>query len=314
MIDSSAPVDPTPAEPVAPPVAVEEPGELIVNDQPAPQPQAPVDEDAALDAQLEAQAIEIADGDKLVPLSAVTELRQFRNVAKRVTREADRLKTQLEQAQQQLQATAPLAEAFRALQQAQQQQPQAPPPPAGPTAEDTAELEAIARDFDFYKADGALDLEKAGRVQARETRRAAQIAQQQMQPLVTNSLQERAMHNLARAKATTHPLTKTGADPKILDQLVSRIAAQPNGLATLADPDSMKQLWLNAYALSTFNPQTPAPQAQAPAPQTPPLVTEPSGGYNPAVMKPLSDREKRAARDAGMSDKEYMDIAKGMKW
>lgn len=307
MIDSSAPVDPTP-EP-APPPAVAEPESAIA------EVVAPVvlDEEAALDQQLEAQAIDIPDGDKLVPLSAVTNLRQKLKDAKAGSADAADLRVKLQQAEQQLQATAPLAEAFRALQQAQQQ-PQAPQQPAGPTAEDTAELEAIARDFDFYKADGALDLEKAGRVQARETRRAAQIAQQQMQPLVTNSLQERAMHNLARAKATLHPHTKTGADPKILDQLVSRIAAQPNGLATLADPDSMKQLWLNAYALSTFNPQTSAPQAQAAAPQAPPLVTEPSGGFNPAVMKPLSDREKRAARDAGMTDKEYMDIAKGMKW
>lgn len=272
----------------------------------------PLDEEAALD-QIEAQAIDIPDGDKLVPLSAVTNLRQKLKDAKAGSADAADLRVKLQQAEQQLQATAPLAEAFRALQQAQQQPPPAPSVPAGPTAEETAELEAIARDFDFYKADGALDLEKAGRVQARESKRAEAIAQRQMQPLVTNSLQSKALHNLERAKATTHPLTKQGADPKILDQLVSRIAAQPNGLATLADPDSMKQLWLNAYALSTFTPQSAAPQAPA-ALSAPPLVTERAGGHNPDGPKPLSEREKRAVRDAGMSEKEYMEIAKGMKW
>lgn len=290
---------------------------VVVEEPEAPVQAALVDEETALDEALEAQAIEVPDGDKLVPLSAVTNLRQKLKAAKAGTEEAAALKQQLEQAQQQLQATAPLAEAFRALQQAQQHQQQAPQPqqPQGPTAEEVSELEEIARDFDFYKVDGTLDVDKAKRVQARESKRAQSIAQAQVQPLVTNTLQQRAVHNLQRAKATTHPVTKQGVDPQILDALAQKIAEQPNGLQTLADPDSMKQLWLNAYALSTFQAQAPAAQTPQPVAQVvAPLLTEAAGGQVTGAAKPLSDMEKRAAKEAGLTEKAYQDMAKGMRW
>lgn len=310
MIDSSAPVE-QPVSEQAPPV------EQPVVEQAA----APVEDTLeTIEADLEANAIEVPDGDKLVPLSAVTRLREKLKDAKQGTNEAVALKQQLEAAQAQNAALAPLAEAFKALQAAPQyQQPQQQPPAAQQPTEDVGELEAIAKDFDFYKTDGTPDLDKARRVQARTTKQATQIAQAQTAPLVQNTLAGRAQENLARAKATTLPGTTEGADPQILDSLVSQIASQPNGLETLANPDAMKQIWLNAFALTHVKQRTsgakPAAVVQQPAAEkpAPPVFTERPGGQMPQP-KELNTLEKKAAKEAGLSEKEYLDMAKGMKW
>lgn len=267
------------------------------------------DDDAGIAAALEAQAIDVPDGDKLVPLSAVTKLREKLKDAKAGSAEAAALKQQLEQTQQQLQAVSPLAEAFRAMQHAHQEAPPQPPPPA----EDTTELDEIARDFDFYKADGQPDLVRAKKHQERETKRATAIAEQVTAPLVQQTLRQQAESNIARARVTTHPVTKQAVDPQILDVLIARIEQQPNGLQTLANPDAMKHLWLNAYALSSLSAQPLAPPT-TPQAQTPPVVTERAGGLVPESAPAMTERERRAAKEAGLSPKEFLDLAKGMKW
>lgn len=301
----------TPAAPEAPP---EQPAAAVAQ---APPPAEDTLE--SIEADLESNAIELPEGDKLVPLSAVSRLREKLKDAKQGSAEAATLKQQLELAQQQNAALAPLAEAFRALQQAgpmvQPQQVHQPPP-----AEDTTELEEIARDFDFYKGDGTPDLDKARRHQTRTIATAHRIAQQQTAPLVQDTLAGRASQNISRAKNTTLPGTDQRADADIIDHLAQTIAAQPGGLATLANPDAMKQVWLNAYGLTQIRRQTQnggQPAVQQPptqqAAQTPPVMVE---RVNQPIPQPkgLSTLEQKAARDAGLSEKEYLDIAKGMKW
>ncbi len=294
--------------PAAEPAAVAEPVETPVVAQPA-------DDDAALDAQLEAQAIEIPDGDKLVPLSAVTTLRGKLKEAKAGSAEAATLREQLAQANQQLQAAAPLAEAFRAMQSAQgQQQPQVQQQPIA-SVEDTAELEDIARTFDFYQADGAVDLNRARKHVALVEKHAASIAQKHVAPLVQHTLTGQMQQNIARAKATEHPITKEKVPAEIIDRLVSQIQQQPGGVRTLADADSMKQIWLNAYTLHTLNPKAkPAAIATAAVEQQAPLMTERSGGQHVAAPKGLSASEKKAAKDAGLTEKQYLEVAAKMPW
>lgn len=305
MIDSTAPIDAPPdAEAVAAEPLVEQP----VVEAPA------VDEDV-LEPELQAQVIDIPDGDKLVPLSALTATRKALKAAKQAATDSPALKQQLEQAQQQLQAVAPLADAFRALQQAPQQQPA----PVAPV-EDTTELDEIARDFDFFRADGTPDLDKARRVQTRETKRATAIAQQQTAPLVHNTLTERAQHNIERAKATTLPGTTEKADPVILDGMIQQILQQPNGLQMLASHEAMIELWKNAY-VNTQIARTARGGGQPPAPVVPkpavvptaPVFRESAGGHV-AQAKPLSAMEKRAAKDAGMTEDEFKAIAKDKPW
>lgn len=301
----------TPAEPAAAPApepAVE--AAPVASDEPAT-------DDPALNQQIAEQAIAVPDGEKLIPESLLRNVAiSYRNKlkeAKQGSPEAIALRQQLEATEARLRETEPLAQAFRAIQQAQPQQPQQPAP-----VEDTSELTEIAKDFDFYKPDGALDLDRARRHQDRITRAATQIAQRQTAPLVTHALSAQAQHNIARMKATTHPVTGLKADPRVIDAVVSQLAQQEGGLATLANIESVKHLWSNAYTMSTFDPgfgkATAAAESAPAAPASAPVVTERSGGAAPVSAKGLSASEKRAAKEAGLTEKQYLDIAAGMKW
>lgn len=279
--------------------------------EPAPEPAAR--SDAEIAAELDGQTISLPDGDKMVPLSALQEarrqLRQSKTQGAAGADDLDRLRQQLTESERRYAEVAPLAEAFRALRDTAAQVPSPAPAPAAPVPPDP-ELEAIARDFDFYTPDGQLDTTKAQRVQARTQRAAEAMARQQVAPLHEQAMLQQAVRNLARAQATVHPVTKQPADPAVLDRLVETIKRQPNGLATLANEEAVKQLWLNAYALTTLaGPVAPAAPA---APTTPPVVTERSGGRAAVPGASMSARERAAARDAGLSEKEYLDLAKDM--
>ena len=303
-IDVATQGDPTPArEPE--PAAVVDDGE-------------PVTDDAALTAQIEATAVAIPDGERLVPESTLRNVAiSYRNKIKEARQgspDAARLQGELDRANAQIQQIGPLAQAFEAMQRAQAQtQAQQPPPP-----EDTRELHEIARDFDFYTAAGEPDLDRARRVKDRETRHAEQISQQQVAPLIHRSLQQQAAYNIARAKNTK--LGEERADPGLLENLVAQIARQPNGLQTLADPEAMKHLWVNAYGQTqalkalrgggTARPAAPPVAAAA----APPLVLERSGGGSVGQAKALTTMEKRAAKEAGLSEKAYLEMSKNMPW
>jgi hypothetical protein len=289
---------------------------------PAPEPVAqepaePADPEAEFDAAVAAQAIDVPDGDRLVPLSAVTRLREKLREAKTGSNEAATLREQLQQVETRLRETEPLAQAFRAIQQATPQQQQVQQHPSAAPVEDTTELVEIAKDFDFYKPNGEPDLDRARRHQDRVLKTAEKVAEARTAPLVQHTLTGQAQHNIARLKVTKHPQTGLAPDPKVVDALVAQIANQPGGLATLASQESMKHLWANAYTYSTLQPGFGAAPAQAAAPAapvTPPLVTERSGGAVAAQPKGLSASEKKAAKEAGLTEREYLDVAKGMKW
>ena len=302
-------------QPVAETPAAPEP----IAETPAPEPQAqaapaqPADPEAEFDAAVEASAIDVPDGDRLVPLSAVTKLREkLRTVKQQQAQPDPALVQRLEQAEARAREAEPLAQAFRAIQQAQ---PQPVQQPVQQPAEDTTELTEIAKDFDFYKPDGSPDLDKARRHQDRVLRTAERVAEARTAPLVQHTLSGEAQRNLARAKATIHPVTKQSADPAILDSLIAHVARQDGGLATLANPEMMKQIWLNAYALTTLRAEAaPAVKPERQDAPPPPVVTERSGGGNVTQPKGLSAAEKRAAKEAGMTEKQYLEVASGMKW
>lgn len=308
------PVDQPSGDPVAPPAEPAAAPEPVVEAAPVVSDE-PATDDPALNQQIADQAIAVPDGEKLIPESLLRNVAiSYRNKlkeAKQGSPEAVGLRQQLDAAEARLRESEPLAHAFRAIQQAQPQpvQPQQP-------VEDTSELTEIAKDFDFYRPDGQPDLDRARRVQARTTRQAEVIARQHNAPLVTHALSAQAQHNIARMKATAHPVTGLKADPRVIDAVVAQLARQDGGLATLANIESVKHLWSNAYTMSTFDPafgkETPA--APAAAVPSPAVVTERSGGAAPASAKGLSASEKRAAKDAGLTEKQYLDIASGMKW
>lgn len=291
--------------------------ELLAPVQPheqAPPPEAPAEEpvaaapageDADLDKIIEEQAIDIpGDTDKLVPLAAVENARaKLKTVraeleaAKAGTAKATELETQVQQLQQQIAQIAPYAEAYKAAIAAQQT---APPEPTGPTAEERAELEEIARDNDYYKTDGSLDLERAQRQQARIYKAAEKIAGRAVEPLQRQTTADRSAAMLRNAKLTAAP-DGSLPDPEILDGLWKQLDP-----ALTATREGAIQVWRVAMgdsaALGKLVKKGATTTAREPLP--PPLLTEKAGGRE-HTGPTLTDADKRAAREMNMSDKEY---------
>jgi hypothetical protein len=272
----------------------------------------PVADEDQLEPELAAQVIDIPEGEKLVPLSALTATRKELKQHKTAAGRAAELEQQIQQLQGQIQQTSPVLQAAQALLQAQQQQ-QAPPQPQGPTPQQLAELEDYARDLDLYDKDGKPDIARAHRIKARTLADAQQIAQQAVQPVVDRSLSQDAQYMLARAKATKLP-NGEAPDPAVLDQVVARIAKQPGGLKMLTQEDYVSQLWYHALGLTRAmqGGTAPAQQAEPQAPP-PPIFSEKSGGAgNPSYS--LNTGDKRLAKDLGLSESEFAKQAASMPW
>ena len=294
-------------------------GTLTPGPEPTPEPQAPpetpaapappVDQEAAELAALETGAIEVPEGDgivKLVPLSAVT---TARDKAKEAREQAKAAQEQLDRLRGEYDAAKPYIEAAKAV--LQQPQQQAPQPPAGPSPEQTAELEEVARDLEFYKTDGSLDLDRAGRHQQRILKAAAAMAQQQVAPLQQREALSRAQSVLNEAKNLKDPSTGEQADPNILIGLWNKVAAQPGGLETLTNPEAAMFIWGQAMNLTRWGkaqgPKVIATQGVSTAPLAPPVFVEASGGGS--QQPTLSAMERRAAKDLGMTEAEYLKAA-----
>lgn len=301
---------PTDAELLAPVTTNDPPPAVVEPPAAEPEPQTPEQEDAALDAQIAEQAIELPDGtDKLVPLSAVTNarakitaLRSELATLKPNAEKAGQLETQIQQLQQQLNTVLPLAQAYQAAVQAQP----APAAETGPTPEERRDLEELARDNDYYKLDGTLDIEKAQRLQARIDRAAELKARQEVAPMQAQTIQAQSHAMLASARATKAPNGQQ-PDPEILATVWSRL--DPSVTAT---KEGAIQAWNVALGYSVALGKVPggaAPKAEIP----PPLLTERAGGRD-TVAPVLNESDRQAARSMGMSEKEYAEEVAKMPW
>ena len=200
-------------------------------------------------------------------------------------------------------ALAPYVEAAKAILQQPQVQHQEP---QGPSPEERAELEEEARDMDFYKTDGSLDLDRAARSLARTTKRAERIAAAQIAPLQQQAAVERARGVLTAATGWAHPVTGEKADPTILRSMWNKVAGQPGGLETLANPEAAMFVWGQALLASQVQrgPQAPA-VARTPAPDGPPVFVETSGGGGDRPAS-LNSMERKLIAESGMSEAEYL--------
>jgi hypothetical protein len=272
---------------------------------PEPEPVAatPETEDADLDKIIEEQGIDLPDGiDKMVPLAAVTNAREKLKTARQQlkaaeegTAKATALEAKVASLEQQLSQVTPYAQAYQAALQAQP----AEAAPKGPTPEEAAELEEIARDNDYYRTDGALDLDRAKRQQARIYKAAEKIAQQTVAPYQQQTLTDRSTQMLHNAKLTTLP-DGSKPDPAVVDWIWSRI--DPNLTST---KEGAQQAWIAAIGHAmAIGKMVKGTTAQAREPLPPPILTEKSGGRD-HVATTLTEADKRSARDLNMTDKEY---------
>lgn len=289
--------------------------EPVVEAQPVEavaEPQTPEQIDAALDAQITEQAIDLPDGtDKLVPLSAVTNAREIiktlRSELATLKPNAERataLESRIAEVQQQLNSALPLAQAYQAAVESQTQTAE----PTGPTQAERAELEDIARDYDFYKTDGALDLERATKHQARIRKEATAIAQQQIAPMQAQTVRSQSHAMLASALATKGP-NGVQPDPEIVKAVWARL--DPSVTAT---KEGAIQAWNVALGYSVnLGKAVGGPAAKAREPVPAPLITERAGGRD-SVAPVLTDSDKKAAREMGMSEKDYAEEVAKMPW
>jgi hypothetical protein len=307
--------------------------ETVVDDPPAgdetpvtPEPAAQ-DDDAALEASLAEQTIEVPDSGaedgkvKLVPLSAVTTVRDKLSQAKAELKDAKAAgarTSELEQQVQQLQATlqqyAPVVQAYQAMQQQ---------PPVQPVnTEDDAEALELARDLDLYDTAGQPNVAKAKAILAKLDRRSEQKAQQAVQPLAQHSVAQQSQVMLGKALATKAP-DGTQPHPDDLKAVWSRL--DPSVTATL---EGAKQVWIQALGLSQMagravrtTTQGPTQGNRAPdgkftkvADIPPPLHTEKAGGRDQPALADLDPKEMAFIKASGMTPEEYRKSAQSAPW
>ena len=305
------------AEPVIDPAPVEAPPVV----DPTPEPV-----EAAAERDVESDTLEIPDSSmeggkaKYVPLSALSgarsELRELKGQleqAKAGSARAEQLEQQIAALTAQVQQMAPFVQAY----QAAVQQP-APSGPAELSADEHAELTELARTLDLYDAQGQPDVQRAQKVAALVDTRAGRQAQASVAPIHQHTVSQQAAYMLARAKATAAPNGQK-PDPTVLEAIWARLDP-----AIVATPDGARQAWIQAFGLSAMgSPTTAAPARNANGQFTPqqpaaaipdPLHTERAGGRDTPATMPLSDMERRMAKDMGLTEQEYMARANNAPW
>lgn len=309
-----------------------------VGEAPPPEPvkeETPLnlEDEAAVEAALEANAIEVPDGDKLVASSDVgkvarayrAELKGLRTKladAEKGSSEAAQLKDQLAQLQQQVQQLTPYVQAYQQLQQ--QAQPQEPKQPEI----SDEEADNYARLYDLYKADGSgqLDRDRGRRIigdMRRMARDAAdQAAEAKVAPIHQMSVQQLSKTNLQRALATALP---NGA--RASEAALKQVWAQLDPSVT-ASVEGAREAFLAAvgrtYAMSTAEElaklvNSPV-QSQEPAQRGPdgrylpktttqiaadPLPRETAGGQDAPGRTQLGEKDKRWLEAIGVSEDDF---------
>ena len=273
--------------------------------EPEPQQAAPPDEDAAFDAELEKQAIDIPDGEKLVPLSAVTtvrgKLKEQRAAAETARAESAQARQAHEAVEQQLRDAQPVLLAAQALlaqqhQQPQQQHGEQPDPLA----------ERLAKLTDLYGQDGQPDAKRGKELAGVVREIAAEIAQQHVAPIHQQNVQSQSSLMLQRALATKGPQGQQPA-PEAVKAMWSKL--DPSITSTV---EGARWAWTLAMGTTAMSAQpaetrqrgTDGKFVQQPPPD--PLYTERAGGRVEANRTPLSEMERKIIKDIGMSETEYL--------
>lgn len=263
------------AAPVAEPAAVETPVAV----------EAPPDPD-------EAEALEV-QGGRYVPLPALRAAREENRALKAQAVDTDQLRQQIAQLQGNL-------ETYQQL----QRQPQQPAPVQTAPVADNPKLVKLARQMDYYKPDGAPDLDRAAVHLAQIREEATEIAQQLVQPLQQNAAQQQSAANYHNALRTVTP---SGQKPKAdtLTWMWRNLPAEYTADPRVAQVLPALALGLDALQGGSLPPQ-PLPPANAP------LVTEASGNV-PRSRTVITDTERAVLANRGITDDKYSKLTKDFR-
>lgn len=208
---------------------------------------------------------------------------------------AAQLEQQIAALQAQVQQMSPYVQAYQAA--IQQQPPQQ-------VQEDDTEARDLATSLDLWKPDGSPDVDKARKVLGVVDRRSKALADQSTAPLIQRNVRQQSDYNLQRALNTEVGGVKP--DPAITKALWARLDP-----SVTAEEDTAKLVVIQALGIMQLQgkgaPRTPPKEADDPLP--PPLHVERAGGKDTPNAMPLSDAEKRAAKDMGMTEKQYLEAA-----
>jgi hypothetical protein len=272
--------------------------------EPEPQQAAPPDEDAAFDAELEKQAIDIPDGEKLVPLSAVTtvrgKLKEQRAAAEAAKTESANERSAREALEQQLRDAQPVLMAAQALLAQQQQQA---PQPHGEQPDPLAER--LAKLTDLYGQDGQPDAKRGKELAAVVRELASEIVKQEVAPIHQQTVQSQSSLMLQRALATKGPNGQQPA-PEAIKAMWSKL--DPSITSTV---EGARWAWTLAMGTTAMSAAPDTRQRGADGkfvtqPPPDPLYTERAGGRVEATRTPLSEMERKIIKDLGMTESEYL--------
>lgn len=300
---------------------------------PPAEPELNLQDDAAVDAALEANAIQVPDGDKLVPSSDVgkvarhyrTELKDVRAKLEAATAgsaRAQQLEQTVQQLQQQIQQLQPYVQAY---QQVVQQPAQTP---AKPDVSDE-EADGYARLYDLYKADGSGQLDRdRGRKIVTDMRRIAteaanQAAEAKVAPIHQMSVKQLSRNNFQRAMVTALPNGSKASEAAlkwVWDQIDPSVTATVDGareafLAAVgrtyatSTPEQLTALLSGPQKTSTQRGPNGQflKQSAEPIPEAVPRET--SGGKDVQGQSALSEQERKFLSATGMSEADYLKTA-----
>lgn len=254
---------------------------------PGPEPDLDTSETALDDA-----AVDVGRDEKMVPLSAVTRLRDKMQTQRAETKV---LRERLTASEAELRTAAPLVDVAKALLDARQ------PAAAMPAVDDT-EAAALATSLQLYTDDGRPDVQRGAALLEVITKRAEAQAQATVRPVHQQALEHQAAVMFERAQATKDP-SGAAPDPEVLRQVFSRV--DPSVSST---PQGAQWLWVVAMGLSQLKQKSGTPHASAS-----PLFSERAGGQAAGSVA-LTDRDRRVAQDLGMSASEFSAAAASMPW
>lgn len=302
--------------------------------EPVAPPPLNLDDDAAVDAALETDAIQTPDGGKLVDAKTAGDIgRSYRGKIKELKAQIDQLAagsekaTQLEaevaHLKQSVQQLTPYVQAYQGL---VQQQPQAPKEPEI----SDADAERYAKRYDLYKADGSgtLDIERGREIisdiRREATAAAEKVTDARVAPMQAQTVAQQSAYMLARAKNTVLP-NGVQVDGATLDSIWQRLDPQvtstPEGaqwaliaaLGTqmgMAKPEQFAQ-FAQPRQRGPNGQFMPASQQTAPIPEA--IPREPAGGQPPNAPSALSESERKGLAAIGISEKDYLAIAEGRR-
>lgn len=231
------------------------------------------------------------------PIAAIVALRRELQELRPLAKKAGELKAELD-------ASRPFVEFVKANPQLLQPHVQQAPPE--PSKADPA-VEQYARRFDLYTADGKPDIERAQAIIEENRAMAREEARKVMEPVETQTLEQRAIANLQWMENLTDAngqKLERGAIEAVVGQIMASMP-RAQALKTLASPDVVQVL-----ADTALGRQARTKKAPVAPPANPPLHIETAGGGSGPV---ITDSSRRLARAAGISEKQFEASAKNFK-